>query len=418
MQPEPHAFSRYQKIVITLLALIQFTIILDFMVMAPLGDWLMKDLHLGTAQFGTAVSAYAFSAGISGLLAAGFADKYDRKKLLLFFYAGFILGTVLCATATSYPMLLFARIVTGVFGGVLGSIAMAIIADLFSFSQRGRVMGFVQMSFAVSQVAGLPIGLYLATKLGWHAPFVMIVALSAATALFCLIALRPVTRHLEVPVERNPVRHLVHTFTLRSYWLPYAVTAALSIGGFLLMPFSTAFLINNVHVRQEDLTVVYVCMGISSMIMLPVIGRIADKAGKFPTFLVGSVIGAVMIAIYTNLAPVPLWVVIAISAVMFASIMSRMVPSQALMSAIPNMQDRGAFMSVMSSLQQVAGGVASLVAGAVIVQRPDHSLVHFNTLGYVGIGVMALCVWGMYRLSKRVAPKEATPAPVEVAELV
>ncbi|RYY67289.1 MAG: MFS transporter [Chitinophagaceae bacterium] len=417
MQPKPHAFSRYQKIVITLLALIQFTIILDFMVMAPLGDWLMKDLHLGTAQFGTAVSAYAFSAGISGLLAAGFADKYDRKKLLLFFYAGFIVGTVLCATATSYPMLLFARIVTGVFGGVLGSIAMAIIADLFSFNQRGRVMGFVQMSFAVSQVAGLPIGLYLATKFSWHAPFVMIVALSAATALFCLIALRPVTRHLKVPAERNPVRHLVHTFTLRSYWLPYAVTAALSIGGFLLMPFSTAFLINNVHVRQEDLTIVYVCMGISSMIMLPVIGRIADKAGKFPTFLVGSLLGAVMIAIYTNLAPVPLWVVIAISAVMFASIMSRMVPSQALMSAIPKMQDRGAFMSVMSSLQQVAGGVASLVAGAVIVQRPDHSLVHFNTLGYVGICVMALCVWGMYRLSKRVAPKEAA-APVEIPELV
>lgn len=419
MQPaKPHPFTAYQKLVVVLLALIQFTIILDFMVMSPLGDWMMKDLHLRAPQFGAAVSAYAFSAGISGLLAAGFADKYDRKKLLLFFYAGFIAGTLLCATATSYHLLLFARIVTGVFGGVLGSVAMAIIADLFSFDQRGRVMGFVQMSFAVSQVAGIPIGLFLANRFNWHAPFIMIVALSIGAGLLCLFALRPVTQHLERRTERNPIRHLVHTFSTRSYWLPYGVTAMLSIGGFLLMPFSTAFLINNVRVPKENLLIVYVSMGISSMVMLPLIGRIADRVGKFPTFLAGSLLGAVMIVVYTNLTPVPLWVVIAITAVMFASIMSRMVPSQALVSAIPAPQDRGAFMSVMSSLQQVAGGLASLIAGAVIIQRPDHTLVHFNTLGYVGIAVMAVCVTAMYRLSRRVAEAQApVAAPVEVPEL-
>ncbi|GAB4093654.1 MFS transporter [Flaviaesturariibacter terrae] len=415
--PAP-AFTRYQITAILLLALIQFTIILDFMVMAPLGDWMMKDLHLGAAQFGAAVSAYAFSAGISGLLAAGFADKYDRKKLLLFFYLGFTLGTALCAAATSYHLLLFARIITGLFGGVLGSVAMAIIADLFSFQQRGRVMGFVQMSFAVSQVAGIPIGLFLANHFNWHAPFVMIVGLCIATTAACALALRPVNAHLGERTDRNPLHHLVHTFSHRPYWLPYATTAALTIGGFLLMPFSTPFLINNVKVAQADLPFVYVCMGISSLILLPLIGRIADKAGKFPTFFAGSVLSAVMVAIYVNLPPVSLWVVIGVSAVMFAGIMSRMVPSQALMSAIPKAQDRGAFMSVMSSLQQVAGGVASLIAGAVIIQRPDRSLVHFNTLGYVGIVVMFLCIAGMYRISRRVAVKvEAPAAAPEVPEL-
>src|SRR5215213_7015603 len=177
------SFTPYQKGVIALLSVVQFTIILDFMVMSPLGDMLIKTMNLHETEFASAVSAYAFAAGLSGLLAAGFADKYDRKKLLLVFYAGFIAGTLICGTATSYEWLLFGRIITGLFAGVLGSVVMAITADLFSFEERGRVMGFIQMAFAVSQVAGIPIGLYLANNLGWHAPFLMIVGLSVITAL-------------------------------------------------------------------------------------------------------------------------------------------------------------------------------------------------------------------------------------------
>jgi predicted MFS family arabinose efflux permease len=139
IQPEP--FSKYQKLLIAILALLQFTIILDFMIISPLGDMLMKDLSASTSQFGLVVSSYAFSAAISGIMAAGFADKYDRKKLLIFFYAGFILGTLLCGISTNYYLLLAARIVTGIFGGVIGSIVMAIVADMFAVHQRGRVMG-------------------------------------------------------------------------------------------------------------------------------------------------------------------------------------------------------------------------------------------------------------------------------------
>src|ERR1700730_17742028 len=168
------AFTGYQKFAIFLLAITQFTVILDFMVMSPLGDILMKSLNIKPAHFGIAVSAYAFSAGISGLLTAGFADKFDRKKLLLFFYTGFIAGTFLCGIAQSYPLLVGARIITGLFGGVIGSISMAIIADLFSIQQRGRVMGFVQMGFGASQVLGIPISLFIANAWGWQAPFWMV----------------------------------------------------------------------------------------------------------------------------------------------------------------------------------------------------------------------------------------------------
>src|ERR1700712_1533945 len=182
-------FTSYQKLVIFILAVTQFTVILDFMVMSPLGDMLMKSLSIKPAGFGIAVSAYAFSAGISGLLTAGFADRFDRKKLLLFFYLGFIAGTVLCGMAHTYPLLLAARIITGLFGGVIGSISMAIITDLFALQQRGRVMGFIQMGFGASQVLGVPIGLYLANHWGWEAPFLMVAALAIVIAITILLKL-------------------------------------------------------------------------------------------------------------------------------------------------------------------------------------------------------------------------------------
>lgn len=397
-------FSPYQRNVVVLLAIVQFTIVLDFMVMAPLGDILMKSMQLDTKQFAAAVSAYAFSAGASGLLAAGFADKYDRKKILLFFYSGFIIGTFICGIATTYPVLMAGRIICGLFGGVMGSISMAIVADLFAYELRGRVMGIVQMAFAVSQVAGIPFGLYLANNFGWEAPFLLIVAISIISALAIWKILQPVSKHI-CSNGVNPILHLKNTVSNRKYLLPFATTALLSIGGYLMMPFSTPFIINNVDISQEQLPVIYVATGIGSMIMMPLIGRISDRVGKYPTFLTGSIIAMIMIWVYTHLNPVPVWQVIVVNTVMFAGIMSRMIPSTALMSAIPTLEDRGAFMSINSSLQQVAGGVASVLAGLIIYQQADGKLVHFDTLGYVAIFIMVICAFQMYVISKRVTRK-------------
>jgi len=412
-QGKPVSFTRYQTLVIAMLALCQFTIVLDFMVMAPLGDLLMKSIGLNTSQFSTAVSAYAFSAGISGILAAGFADKYDRKKLLVIFYVGFTLGTLVCAFANTHAMLMAGRIVTGLFGGVLGAVSMAIVADLFSFEQRGRVMGFVQMSFAVSQVLGIPIGLFLANRFDWHAPFFLIVGVCIVITILIFYGMKPVTAHMKHG-EQNPLVHLQKTVSTRSYWLPFITTALLSIGGFMLMPFTTPFMINNVGVRQEQLPGIYVVMGACSMVMMPLIGKLSDKLGKWRTFLSGTILAMIMVAIYTNMGPSPVWQVILVSAVMFAGVMSRMIPSTALMTAIPKLKDRGAFMSINGSLQQIAGGVASLIAGAVIVQARSGHIYHFDTLGYICIGVMIVCAVAMYRISRRVSIKE----PAEAAHMV
>ncbi len=238
-------FSPYQKFVVFVLAFLQFTIILDVMIIGPLGALLLRDLHITTRQFGFAVSAYAWSAGVSGLLAAGFADKFDRKKLLLFFYGGFLAGTLLCGLAKSYEVLLFARIVTGVFGGVVGSIAMAIIADLFPLAVRGRVMGTVQTAFAASQVLGLPFALYWSNHWGWQAPFKMVFAVSAAVGVLIAVKLKPIDAHLGLGAKRNPFAHLLATLRQWRYLRTFAATTLLATGGYMLMPFGSTFAVHN-----------------------------------------------------------------------------------------------------------------------------------------------------------------------------
>src|SRR5580698_200738 len=185
-------FSRYQAVLIALLAFVQFTFILDFTIMSPIGAIILPALDISASQFGVAVSVYAFSAGISGVLAAGFADRFDRKRLLLFFYVGFTAGTALCALAPNYHLLLLGRIVTGLFGGVIGSVVLAIVTDLFALHLRGRVMGFVQTAFAASQVLGIPVGLFLSNHWNWHVTFGALVGLSIVAIAAVSLVMKPV----------------------------------------------------------------------------------------------------------------------------------------------------------------------------------------------------------------------------------
>src|SRR5271155_1724274 len=196
-------FSGYQKVVIAILGFLQFTVILDFMIISPLGAIVMPTLHISPQQFGLAVSSYAFSAGASGFLAAGFADRFDRKRLLLFFFFWFMLGTLLCALATSYPLLLLARIVTGLFGGGIGSVVLAIATDLFPLEMRGRVMGVISTAFAASQVFGLPAGLYLTSRWDWHAPFFAVIAIGVPAGVLIMLFMRPIVGHLALQQEHS-----------------------------------------------------------------------------------------------------------------------------------------------------------------------------------------------------------------------
>ncbi|HMR56318.1 MAG TPA: MFS transporter [Cyclobacteriaceae bacterium] len=402
---KPKKFSGYEVFVIAILTILQFSIILDFMVLSPLGPILRPALNVSTAQFGIVVAAYAISAGLSGLLAAGFADKYDRKKLLLFFYTGFILGTLFCGLAPTYPLLLAARIFTGVFGGVIGSITFAIVTDLFLIEVRGRVMGFLQMAFASSQILGLPIGLYFANKWGWHSPFIMIVLVSIGVAIAILIYLKPIDEHLKVKTERNAFRHLIKTISTPMYIKTFAATTLLATGGFMMMPFGADFGVNNLKISLDQLPMLYMITGIASMILGPLLGRASDSWGKYRMFVAGSILMIFVVIIYCNLGPTPIWVVVILNIVMFAGISARMISSQALVSAVPDQTDRGAFMSLNAATQQISGGIASYIAGMIVVQASTGELLHYDTLGYVVAVSIIITIGLIWFVNQYVATK-------------
>jgi predicted MFS family arabinose efflux permease len=317
--------SGYGIFLVVILAFLQFTTILDFMVLSPLSAMLIPELKLSPQQFGFVVSGYAWSAGISGILAAGFADKYDRKKMLLIFYTGFILGTFLCGVAPGYISLLAARIVTGIFGGVLGSITYAIVTDVFALEVRGRVMGFLQMAFAGASVLGLPIGLHLANRFGWHSPFLMIVGVCIIVLIFIVIYMKPVDGHLKAGARHNPVQHFIRTVSNRTYAKAFGSTILLATGGFMLMPFGSAFAVNNLGIKLSDLPLLYTVTGMVAMVTAPLIGKLSDAWGKYLVFCICSTLLIFVLLIYCNLGFTPLWLVITFSTLMFINFSGRMV---------------------------------------------------------------------------------------------
>jgi predicted MFS family arabinose efflux permease len=402
-QEQQRGFSRYQSLLVALLAFVQFTIILDFMIMSPLGAIIMPALNITAGQFGVAVSAYAFSAGISGILAAGFADRFDRKRLLLFFYLGFTAGTALCALAPNYHILLLGRIVTGLFGGVIGSIVLAIITDLFPLYLRGRVMGFVQTAFAASQVLGIPVGLFLSNHWSWHVAFGALVGLSIVAIAAVWLVMKPVNEHLRLKQDKTAFRHLIATVGQPRYTLAFGVTTLLATGGFMLMPFGSAFTVHNLGIDIVHLPTIYLVSGLFSIFTGPLVGRASDAFGKFPTFVFGSAMSVVMVLIYTHLGQVTLLTAIIVNVLMFVGIFSRMIPSQALISAIPVPSQRGSFSAISASLQQLSGGLGSVLAAAIIAENADGSLRHFDTLGYIVVATSILSLIAMYFVQKSVA---------------
>ncbi len=401
------ALTRYQWLAVAILALTQFTVVLDFMVMSPLGDLLMKDFKVKPDQFGIVVSSYALAAGLSGFLTAGFADRFDRKRLLVFFYSGFILGTLFCGLAESYNQLVWARILTGLFGGVMSSISMAIVADIFSLEQRGRVMGFMQMGFGLSQIVGIPLSLFIADMYNWQTPFYLIVGLSVGMLLAILLALKPINAHLALERENSAFKHLLATIKNRNYRIGFLATAFMSLGGYFMMPWGSAFAVNNVGISQKELPFLFMVVGVSTFMIMPLIGILADKINKFQLFMTASIVMIASVLVYVHLGETTLFVLIVVNIFMMGGIMARMVPSQALTTSVPEAKDRGAFMSINASLQQIAGGIAAMIGGKIIWQySPSSPLMNFDLLGYVVVGVIIINIYLTYRVYNYVKSKK------------
>ena len=174
----------------------------------------------------------------------------------------------------------------------------------------------------------------------------------------------------------------------------------------MLMPFGSAFSVNNLGVSLDELPMVYMITGVCTLFSGPLLGKLSDKVGKYKVFIWGSILSIVLILVYTNLGVTPLWLIILLSCVVFIGITSRIISSSALMTAVPEAEDRGAFMSVSSSVQQVSGGIASTLAGMIIFQNETGFIEHYPVLGIVVAISMLLAVALMYFVNRYVMEKE------------
>ena len=392
--------TTYQIVLIVLFVFIIFTIVVDYMTLPALSAILLTKLQITTKEFGFVVSAYAFSAGTSAFLATTFSDRFDRKKLLLVYYGGFLLGMLLCATANSLLALIIARIVTGAFGGVVAAIIFAIVADLFHNDQRGRVMGFVQLAFAASLVAGLPLALYLASNFNWRLTYWIFFFFGIMVFLVVLFKVNPINTHVNTTSKDQLLAHSVKIVKNRDYWIVFLNNIFLVLGDTMYMTFSSVYSANNLGVGLDKLPLLYGAGGLATIVLSPFIGRLSDRYGKFRLFTFGTALAILLVVVYSNLAQVPFWLVIVLHTLLFIGINARMIASTALATVVPEKHDRGAFMALDSSFQQLAGGVAATAAGWIVYQAADGMIMGFSALGWTVIGVMSLTIVLMYLIHR------------------
>ncbi len=397
---EINKLSSYQKRISILLALIQFSVVMDFMVLAPLGVFVMKDLHLSPSQFSVVVSAYAIAAFVSAITSVSFADRFDRKKLLIFFFTGFIIGTVFCGLSNSYASLLAARLITGLFGGVMSSISFSIVTDLFEPQKRGRVTGMIQMGFGLSQVTGIPISLYLAEHFSWHIPFFAVVGLAIFALFAVIIWMKPVKEHLKFERSRNVFLIYKAVLSNPRYLTAFGATALMITGGFMIMPFASDFAVQNLKVEQEKLDILYAVTGLFTFSASFLAGRLSDRLGRMNLFIFGTLLSMLIVLIYTNLGVTALPIVILLNALLFIGISTRIVPAQAMMTMVPTAKERGAFMSLNAAVQQLSGGIAAFIAGKIVYKNEFNELENYPIIGIVVVCTMILTVVMMYFLHR------------------
>lgn len=390
-----------ERLLLIALAAVNFTHIMDFMIMMPLGPQLMDIMQISPQQFSLAVSAYGITAGASSFAAAFFVDRFDRKKILLFAYIGFLLGTFSCAFAPNYELLVAARVLAGLFGGMIGAQVLAIVADTFEYERRATAMGVLMTAFSAASVAGVPAGLWLAARYSWHIPFLAIGLLGIGVLALVAWAVPPMNRHiLEKQPGQKPFQVLTDIFQTPNQMRALSLSIVLMMGHFMIIPFIAPSLVGNAGYNQDQIFLIYLVGGLLTIFSAPMVGKLADRRGKYPVFVVFALLSLLPIWLITNLWPVPLWVILAIAGLFFIVTNGRMIPTQALVSGVVHPQKRGGFMSINSSVQQLATGLAAMVGGAIVTKDADGHIVHYPLVGYLSITLILISVW----LAGRVKP--------------
>lgn len=390
--------NKSEKIILYILAAINFSNIMDFMIMMPLGPQLMRLFEIGPKEFSVIVSSYTFSAFASGMLSSLFIDRFDRKKSLMLMYTGFVVGTALCGLSNSYYILMMARIFTGLFGGVIGATVLSIVGDVIPFERRGQAMGIVMAAFSVASVFGVPFGLFIAThsSFGWQAPFLFLALLGSPVLYFINRYLPPINKHLQTGEKREHIFKAISVILEdRKQRKAIFLSMVMMLGHFTIIPFISPSMVANVGFSESQLQYIYLVGGGVTVFTSPYIGKLADKFGKFKVFAIFASLCAFPVFAITNMPPIHIAYALVVAAIFFILVSGRMIPMQAMITASVNPKYRGSFMSINSSLQQLMAGLGSLFAGMIIVK--DEASGHLLNYAYVGyfsifMGLMAIII--------------------------
>jgi predicted MFS family arabinose efflux permease len=378
------------------LAGIQFTHILDFMIMMPLGPEFIRVLNINTHQFGLLLSSYTFAAAAAGIFATYYVDRFERRKLLLSLYAFFIIATLACGLAPNYELLFIARALAGAFGGILGSLVQTIVADSIPFERRGKALGTVMAAFSVSTVAGVPLGLFLANhipSLGWRAPFFFIAIVSTLILYLGYRNIPKIAGHLGHVHEGSRLSQILKILVARQNIKAFIFMALIMITGFSVIPYIALYLTSNVGISNSYISLIYLCGGVATLMSSRFIGHMSDKHGKVLVFRVLAIISLIPLLVTTNLPVTPLWIVLINSTAFFILVSGRMIPAMAMVSQLVESKVRGTFMSLIGSVQMLSSGIASVLAGWVVTIGPDGMMQHYNLVGYGAAVCGLLTFW-------------------------
>ena len=396
-----------------MLAALQFTVAVDFVIMMPLGPQLMRIFGIGTPAFNFAVSAYAGAAGVSGLCAAFFLDRFDRKTALLMIYAGFAIGTLLCALARTYETLVFARALAGFFGGIVGGISLAMVGDLVPDARQASAVGTVMSAFSVAQVAGVPLGLYFADKLGWHIPFLLLAALSGVVFIFAIVRLPRVRAHLRKSRSETPLRRFLGILADTNHLRAFALMSVITFAGFMIIPDLANYLVSNVKLTSAELRWVYLIGGSATLFTMNGVGWLADRFGRMRIFTIMMFCSIFAAFVSTHLPVVPAAVAVATSTFFMISMTGRFVPAMAIITSSVEPEHRGGFMSVNSAVAQFSAASAATMTARVIHDGANHQLLGFGKVAWLYVGWAVIGLWlasGIRRAPVQAARAVEAPA--------
>lgn len=384
--------ARERALLYTLM-IMQFTVILDFMIMMPLSPQLMVAFSIQPAQFGVLVSSYSIAAGLSALIASAIADRFDRRHALLACYFGLALATLGCGLASSYWWLLIARVVAGFFGGVMGAVALAIVGDLIPLQRRGHAMGIVMLSFSLAAVAGVPLGLFIANHYHWQTPFLFIVVVCAFVMALSWVIVPPVRGHL---LEGQAVTSIVNSYrellSVANHWWGFITTSLVMFGGFMVIPYIAPSVVANTPVTNLELPYIYLVGGAVTLFSRPIIAQLTDRYphAQVLTWLV--LLSFIPIVLVTQTFKVNLYWHLAMAALFFIFVSGRFIPSSAMVTASCEPRFRGRVMAFNSAMQNFGSGLAAFVAGLILVKSPSGEILHYDWVGYFACGVGILSI--------------------------